>query len=104
MYLALRKDAHDWRPVVFKKKCNVEKYGMEPLRFVVYIRDDINKSMYEISVSIKEMFSAGVREEMNSLMDICIGFVFSVLQNMELIQRVNLPLLPKQAKVLLIMP
>jgi hypothetical protein len=45
---------------------------MESVRFVVYIRDDINESMYEISVSIKEMFSAGVRDEMNSLIDIYI--------------------------------
>jgi hypothetical protein len=57
-------------PVVFKKKCDVEKYGTDPVRYVAYIRDDITESMCEISVSIREMFSAGVRDEMNSLMDI----------------------------------
>jgi hypothetical protein len=59
--------------------------------------------MDEISVSTKELFSAGVGNEAKSLMDICRAFFFSALQNIVVIQRVNLSLF-KQAKVLLITP
>jgi hypothetical protein len=88
----------------FKDKWNVGKYGRNPVRSMAYTREDISESICEISASMKEMLSAGVRDEMNSLMGLRTGFVFSALQNMELIQRANAPLLTRQAKMLLIMP
>jgi hypothetical protein len=48
-------------PVMFRKECNVETYGTDPVRFVAYVRDDITGSLYEIPISIKGMFSAGVK-------------------------------------------
>jgi hypothetical protein len=63
-----------------KGMSKVTKFGRNPGRLVVHIREGISKRVAEIVMNMKEIIWVGVSKERNSKKEICMGFIYNASQ------------------------